>query len=270
MEVYALVGASGTGKSHKAVLVANERKVDTIIDDGLLIKNGKKLAGVSAKGELTIIKAVKRAIFLDKDHALEVKTKIKECKSDKILILGTSDKMITKITRALDLPDVEETIYIEDISTELEISKAQKMRNEFGKHVIPVPVIEVKKDLPNLFMDSLKYFFVKRGQKKEAERTIIRPKFSMLGKLIISEHVIEQLIKEAVNRIEGLDSILRSKVSINDEGVSILTEVKVTFGLNMRDTIRNFQKEVINLVENLAGLNVLKIDVNIKSIAMKK
>ena len=50
---------------------ANNHKIECIIDDGLLIKDGKILAGTSAK-EPTIF-AIKRAIFMDEDHALEVK-----------------------------------------------------------------------------------------------------------------------------------------------------------------------------------------------------
>ena len=41
MEIYALVGPSGTGKSHHATELADELQVNFIIDDGLLIHNGK-------------------------------------------------------------------------------------------------------------------------------------------------------------------------------------------------------------------------------------
>ena len=53
MEIYALVGASGTGKSHMAMTIAIEHGIDTLIDDGLLIREGQRLAGASAKGEKT-------------------------------------------------------------------------------------------------------------------------------------------------------------------------------------------------------------------------
>lgn len=49
MDTIALVGPSGTGKSHRALIVAHEYDVDTIIDDGLLIKDSKIIAGYSAK-----------------------------------------------------------------------------------------------------------------------------------------------------------------------------------------------------------------------------
>lgn len=37
-KVYAFVGPSGTGKSYRAQMVANENGISYIIDDGLLIK----------------------------------------------------------------------------------------------------------------------------------------------------------------------------------------------------------------------------------------
>ena len=47
MEVVAFVGPSGTGKSHHAIGVAFDNRCDAIIDDGLLIKGTKILAGTS-------------------------------------------------------------------------------------------------------------------------------------------------------------------------------------------------------------------------------
>jgi len=64
MDVIALVGASGTGKSHRALQVAREHDADAIIDDGILIKNGHIIAGESAKTEKSKIMAVRQAFFL--------------------------------------------------------------------------------------------------------------------------------------------------------------------------------------------------------------
>lgn len=49
MKVVAFVGPSGTGKSHRAIGIAHKNNCDAIIDDGLLIKGTKILAGTSAK-----------------------------------------------------------------------------------------------------------------------------------------------------------------------------------------------------------------------------
>ena len=59
MDVIALVGPSGTGKSHHALIVAHKHKADAIIDDGILIKDGKIVGGHSAKKEQSKIMAVR-------------------------------------------------------------------------------------------------------------------------------------------------------------------------------------------------------------------
>ena len=43
MKVYAFVGPSGTGKSYRAQMVASEKEIHFIIDDGLLIKDNNAL-----------------------------------------------------------------------------------------------------------------------------------------------------------------------------------------------------------------------------------
>ena len=142
MKVVGFVGHSGTGKSHRALWVANERGLDFIIDDGLLIKGNRVVAGTSAKKEVTRIGSIKRALFLHKDHADEVKKAIEEHKPAGILIIGTSDGMIDAIARNLGLPEAEEKVDITDVADEFEIKKA--LQRERRKHVIPVPTFEIK------------------------------------------------------------------------------------------------------------------------------
>ena len=53
IRVYAFVGPSGTGKSYRAQMIASERGISFIIDDGLLIKENEVIAGESAKKAAT-------------------------------------------------------------------------------------------------------------------------------------------------------------------------------------------------------------------------
>ncbi|NLZ90789.1 MAG: hypothetical protein GX918_02585, partial [Clostridiales bacterium] len=94
MQVVSLVGSSGTGKSYRALIVAKENDIDYLIDDGLLIKGNKIVAGTSAKKENTKIAAVRRALFMEPAHREEVVKAIKALDPDRMLILGTSDEMV--------------------------------------------------------------------------------------------------------------------------------------------------------------------------------
>ena len=84
MKVYAFVGPSGTGKSYRAQMVASEKGINFIIDDGLLIKDNQVIAGVSAKKAPTKIETVKHALFYNEEE----KKPIKEAFKNNPLIIG--------------------------------------------------------------------------------------------------------------------------------------------------------------------------------------
>lgn len=147
MEVIAFVGPSGTGKSHRALVVAHENNAECIIDDGILIHNNKIVAGFSAKKEASRLKAVRRAIFQDPEQIRSVKEQLDIIKPARILILGTSENMVSKISTALGIGKPSRYIHIEDVASTREIEKAQNARLKEGKHIIPVPTMELKPHL---------------------------------------------------------------------------------------------------------------------------
>lgn len=272
MEVYSLVGSSGTGKSHRAMVVAYENGIDTVIDDGLLIRDGLKIAGKSAKREATALRAVKRAIFLDPEHVKEVQTAIARENPERILILGTSERMTKKIAAALSLPEPSKVIKIEDVATEREIQLAHELRETHGMHVIPLPSVEVKRDFPGYLVDPLKYFFSKKNEnrRKIGEKSIIRPKFSQIGKLIITEHAVSQLTSYITVQIPGVTNCNKVLVEMKDEGATIRLELTVRFGYYLPEIAVNVQKSVSENLENLTGLVIYNVHVIIKALDITK
>ena len=121
MTIYALVGKSGTGKSFRAKLIAEQYALTAIIDDGLLIQDEKIVAGKSAKHEKTYMGAVRVALFDDKEHRDAVAKAIQKQNVKKILIIGTSEKMVQKICDRLQIPQPEKIINIEQIASQEEI-----------------------------------------------------------------------------------------------------------------------------------------------------
>ena len=85
LTVFALVGESGTGKSFRAKLLAQKYGIEAIIDDGLLIKDDKILAGKTAKHEKTYMGAVRIALFDDKQHRDDVAKALQKNKIKKLL-----------------------------------------------------------------------------------------------------------------------------------------------------------------------------------------
>lgn len=262
MQVIALVGPSGTGKSHRALLVAYKYDIDLIIDDGLLIKGNRVIAGKSAKKEVTKIKAVKRAIFMDEDHAEEVKAKIREHNPSSLLILGTSKNMVDKITQALDLPKPKRYIDIKEIADEKEIKRAKLIRNKQGKHVIPVPTFQIKKDFSGYLVDPLKIFFRKTsGISNIAEKSVVRPTFSYLGKYVIADTAIAAIVNHAGTQVEGIARVKRVNVVNKNNGVYLDVDVVVNYGKPVFMVLKKAQKKIKQTLEYITALNVEKVNI---------
>ena len=131
LTVFALVGESGTGKSFRAKLLAQKHGIEAIIDDGLLIRDDKIIAGRTAKHEKTYMGAVRIALFDDKEHRDQVAKALQKNKIKKLLIIGTSEKMVQKITSRLQIPLPDKYIKIEDIANREEIENA--IRSQIGR-----------------------------------------------------------------------------------------------------------------------------------------
>ncbi|MBP2640026.1 MAG: hypothetical protein H6Q66_977 [Firmicutes bacterium] len=274
MEVIAFVGPSGTGKSHRALVVAHEHNIDTIIDDGLLIKDSKIIAGHSAKKEPSKIKAVRRAIFMEPEHAEEVQKVIEEVHPDKILILGTSENMVRKIVATLNLPPVSQFIHIEDIATKAEIAKARDSRLKDGKHVIPVPTVELKPHFSGYLIDPLEIFFKKPQTKRRrlGEKSIIRPIFSYYGKLLMSDSAIATI----VNLVATEDPLLTKTAQIviknsNDaeKGISISLDVTIKYGVSLWEVLHHAQERIKNMVEYMTGMTVKEVNIEVKRLSIE-
>ena len=270
IKVYAFVGPSGTGKSYRAQMVANEKNIKYIIDDGLLIRENEIIAGTSAKKAQTKIETVKQAIFLEEDKKVEMCNAIKKYKPESILLLGTSDDMVKKIAHNLNLPEIEEIIYITDVATKQEMETARRIRQTEGKHVIPVPTFEIKKDFSGYLLDPLQIFKTKgRGQKPYiAEKSIIRPTFSYLGNFTISDSVFKEIVEYLASKMPEIHKVLRTRANNTPEGPVIYMEVSVVYGYNVMEGLAEFKRRAKKEIENLTAMNVQSIEVVAKNIYM--
>lgn len=269
MKVYALVGSSGTGKSYKALEVAYDNNIDYIIDDGILIHKNKILAGISAKQANTTMEAVRRAIFDNKEHLKSVKLKLRELDINNILILGTSNKMVNKIAKTLELGEIHRYIKIEEVSDEAEIIKAKNSRKK-GNHIIPVPTIEIKPMASGLKIDSLKRKFFRKNNKTEQilEKTIIRPTFSYMGKFSINQNVIEDIVRYEISKFKEIEKINRIKI------ININNSIHIQININIKNLIliqklEKVQWIIKTCIESITSIYVEKVDIYINKLYIK-
>lgn len=268
IKIYAFVGPSGTGKSYRAQMVAGEYNIKYIIDDGLLIKENEIVAGKSAKKAETKIETVKEAIFINEKDRNNMIKAIKKQKPSSILILGTSDKMVIEIAKNLELPKIEKIIRITDVATEEEIENAKRMRTTEGKHVIPVPTFEIKKDFSGYLLDPLQIFKTRRNNDPYiSEKSIIRPTFSYMGNFTISDNVFKQIIEYVASRNDSIVSVLRVIVNKGEEP-NIYVEVEVKFGINIVLELKNFKEKCIKEIERQTSMNVSNLKIVAKKISL--
>lgn len=272
--VYAFVGPSGTGKSFRSKLLAEKYGIDSIIDDGLLIQNDKILAGHSAKREKTYMGAVRVALFDDKDHRDEIARALKKAHIKKIMILGTSEKMANKIATRLQLPQPQKIIHIEEIATREEIEKAIKSRQVEGKHVIPVPSIEVKQSYSQIFSNTIKVFFRRNKlfSKKDMntgkvfEKSIVQPEFSKKGRIEISEAALIQMVMHCVYETDPAVRVKKMTIKTDSRGYKISIIIDVPFGTQLTGKIHKMQQYIIDKIESYTGILIEEVSIVIDKI----
>ncbi len=272
MKVYSLSGKSGTGKSYQALDLSEKYDIDAIIDDGLLIDNGRIIAGKSAKRQATTIRAIKTALFKEDSHKNEVVRALKSHDIDSVLVIGTSEKMVNLIAERLELPDPEHRIQIESITTPEERTVARIHRHDLGEHIIPAPTMEIKKDFSGYFLHPLKRFKDlypdrSRGAKKRSvERSVVRPTYSYLGRYYISDKTITDIIHITAGDMEALDSVSDTYIQIKPQGVVIEVGLIIRYGYSIVIAAEQLQKKVAEKVDAMTSLNILAVDVKVEGL----
>ncbi len=275
MEVYALIGHSGTGKSHHAPLLAKKHDIEYIVDDGLLIKGHHNLAGRSAKRESTRYGAIKRAVFKDPEHARQVREKIEEIKPPKILILGTSRRMSEVIAENLGLPRPTFIYNIEEVSDRDSIKKAMAIRARDNRHVIPLPTFAIKKEFPGYIIDPVRSFFNLPSAKTgdvPPERSVIRPIFSNLGNFYIAEHVITDLARHLISELPGIYKVLSLDLENGRSRVVLEIELAIDLArlpeLRLDKLLHEVQRTLKEEVEYRTGFYLDEVNVHAKKLHM--
>jgi uncharacterized alkaline shock family protein YloU len=215
--------------------------------------------------------AIKVALFDEKAHRDEVARKLQGEKTKKILILGTSEKMVDKIAARLQLPQPSKLIKIEDIASQEEIDRAIRTRRIEGKHVIPVPSIEVKRSYPNIFFNAIKIFKRRTGPVGIAtpsvhEKSVVRPEYSKKGKVIISEAALSQMVIHCVD--EYNPDIRIKKIAVRDDeiGYRLVITIDVPYGIQLGGNIHELQQYVIDNIERYTGILIEEVNIIIDKI----
>lgn len=266
MRVVAIYGESGTGKSTSALSYAHEHAIEAIIDDGILIKDGKKIAGISAKFEKNALKAVKRAIFYDDQHCGEVKDAIKADHIESLLIIGTSQKMINKIADRLELQPIHQYVSIEEIRSQEEILLAKYVREMHGKHTMPLPKNEVEQ---NFFKRMIQKGWDIFSSKKEkiGETTIVSPDFHQQS-IFVNQRVYDEILYHIVDNFPRKRQIYRTQFIFTDYFPKVYVELSICapVSYNLWSELTKLQKEIQDAFYTMFRIKLTTIHIHVKDI----
>lgn len=266
MKVYALIGPTGTGKSYRAPHIAQQHGIDCIIDDGLLISQQRIVAGRSSKTELSKIKAAKVALFYYPSHREEIRKALWELNPRRVMVLGISFPMVEKICERLEIPTPEEIFEIYDLASTKEIELALQARENEGKHTIPVPLVEIKRNLWVDLVDMIPVV-VWRWFYSSHEKTVVRPPFSYLGKLVITENALRSLIALLLSYLPWIEKVEAVDIHRASKGIEIEVDCVFRKGFPLSQFGRIVQGYLREKVEYITGVEVHTIHVNVSGIA---
>jgi hypothetical protein len=216
--------------------------------------------------------AVKVALFDEKSHRDEVARRLQSEKYKRILLLGTSEKMVNKIAARLQLPAPLRMIKIDDIATQDDIDKAIRTRRIEGKHVIPVPSIEIKRNYPGIFYDAIKIFKRKNVLSGLGpvptlhEKSLVRPEYSKRGKVIISETALGHLVIHCVDEYNRDIRIKKVLVKDDQMGYRLVITIDVPYGIQLGGNMHELQQYIIETIERYTGILIEEVNIIIDKI----
>ena len=268
MKIYSLSGRAGTGKSFQALNLCARRDIESIIDDGLFIYRNRVEAGISSKRQKTRVGAIKTALFTDDKHMKQVKKAIKAIEPDSMLIIGTSDEMADRIAKRLELPPVSERIYIEDITTEEDRKAADRERVNEGKHIIPVPTLQLRRDFAGYFLDPMRFLRERdvKGLEEEREKTVVRPTYSYMGDFYISDSVFRDIANCVCGEMDHRIEVAGVYENTSPDNMIMKVIIHVAADTVLWNAAQDFQRRFLEITEQMTAYNIVNLEVEVRNI----
>ena len=178
-----------------------------------------------------------------------------------------------KIAKTLKLPSIQLIVRIEDIASRAEIETAQFHRLKEGKHIIPVPTIELKPHFSGYLINPLQSIFKQSNvrRRKLGEKSIVRPIFSYYGKLIIDDKVIQLIVEKIIKAREFVKTLKNVTVKHlrkgdEDRGLTISCEVVLSYGNHIPTLIQQTQSKIREAVEFTTGMIVQAVNISVRAL----
>ena len=145
------------------------------------------------------------------------------------------------------------------------------MRSRYaeGKHVIPVPTIEVTRKYPQIVYDSLKVFLkrkknpVARNQ-KEYEKTIVRPEFSKYTKVRISDVALKQMVAQCLSEFDSQLQVVSVSSIVRPEGYVLAIRLRMPMAHQIASTLTELQEFIADSLEKSSSIFIASVSIEIE------
>jgi len=211
---------------------------------------------------------VRRAIFADPTHAREIREILANTPHKDILVLGTSDRMIRRIVERLDLPMPYRTVYIEEVASQMEIDMAVRSRRQSGKHIIPVPAIEIKKNPRSIFMVPINVLLNRKLnlRRQRFEKTIVRPEFSDRGRVKITREALTTMVAHCLDEFDSDIHLVRVVIDDSEPVYRLEVEVATPREMRLGGRMHSLQQYLLQSLELYAGIDVGVVDITVSGV----
>lgn len=274
IEVYAFVGPAGTGKSQRASSVARQHGIDLIIDDGLVVSKGRIMAGRSAKSEVNMVRAIRRAIFEYAAHREEVVRYLASRSPCKLMILATSLGMVRKIVLKLGLNEPVKVISITDVATQEEIDEALRERREKKQHVVPVSRTQIQRNFAGKLVSQIRDLFKGKDRpapgapfREDGRNTVVKPPFSFDGRVTIGMDAILAMCRHLLELGDNVRKIHELELEPEEDSL----DVSIVLDLKLGDksalaAARLLQRKVRLGLSYFTGMDVKKVNIRVNEV----
>ena len=180
--------------------------------------------------------------------------------------------MVIKIATRLQLPPPSKIIHIEELATPEEIEQAKRSRTIEGKHVIPVPSIEVKRNYPKIFYDKIRLLL--RGNtspiggktNKVFEKSVVRPEFSKRGRIQIAESALAEMCQNCISEFDPEIVVKKLTIKTDLQCYRFIIVIDVPFGTQLSGKIHKLQQYIIENIERFTGILLEEVSIIIDKI----
>jgi len=145
-----------------------------------------------------------------------------------------------------------------------------------GKHVIPVPALEIRRNYPSIFYDSIRVFLKRNfGASPPTlpriyEKSVVRPEYSKLGRVSISEAALSQMVIHCVNEYDDGLRVRRLAVRSDTQGYRLTIVLEVPFGTKLASNAHALQEYIIDNIERYTGILIEEVSIVIDRFAPRK